>query len=326
MKNSQMFCVTFFRFSTLTGERHIKAENFKKNWRKIMKNIFAKILITTIVIATLTVLAFAQKSDPKFTSFFTDLKTDCKKQKSMEGGHVSFFCKGPDNYQIHYFDSATTLEFIVETLDRENSFNLASQSLDYPKENSQIEWRLADGKPFAVIMPVYKYQTKDGLIEYPTKIVSEKLIVKGLEGFEQISFEEEGKGANLRARDLADNEYAEAIIPSKRIEIPNSKYTLTLEEVLFKGDEKVKYLLKLKKRHRLIVTIETLTHNGEEGPVMYGIVTAPDGERDGQPGGKVADLVTIDGDYEIMVAQNMAKSKTKNLRIKVTVSLEPVYE
>lgn len=270
----------------------------------------------------LSVLTFAQT----FTSFYTDLKKDCKAQDSLEGGHVSYFCKGPKGYQIHYFDSATTLEFIAETLDREIGINLASQSLNYPKENGKIEWRLADGKPFAVIMSIYKYKTKDGLIEYPTKIISEKILVKGLKGFERISFEEEGKGANLRVRDLADNEYLDAVIPANRIEIPRGKFTLTLEESLVKGDEKIKYIFKAKERHRLTVSITTLSYKGEEGPVMYGIVTTPNGESDGQPGGKVFDSVTIDGDYEIMIAQNKAKSNSTGIRLKITITSEPIYE
>lgn len=262
-------------------------------------------------------------SETVFTSFYTDLNKDCKTDEPDEGSHVSTFCKGPGNYRIMYFDSATTLEFYAQTKDGENSVHLASQSLSYPEENSKIEWRLADGKPFAVIMRVYEYETKDGLISYPAKKVSEKLIIKGLEGFERIDFKESGKGENFRARDIADNEYALAVIPAKRIEIPTGKNEITVEEVLIKGDEKAKYLLKAEKGKRMTVTIETLDYAGEEGPIMYGIVTAPNGESDGQPGGKIFDFVLDEtGDYEILAAQNMAKSGATNVRFKVTITLK----
>lgn len=264
----------------------------------------------------------------KFTSVYTDLKSDCVEQTGgEEGGHVSYFCQGAGNYRIHYFDSATTLEFYAETLDREKSIHLASQSLNYFEQNNKIEWRLADGKPFAVMMPVFKYKTKDGLIDYPAQIVSEKLIVKGLHGFERINYEEEGSGAIGRARNFADNDYSEAIIPAKRIETRAGEFTVTLDGVLVKGDEKVKYLLKVGQGYRMTVTINTVDYLGDEGPVMVGIVTDPKGVQDGQPGGKVFDSVTREtGDYEILVSQNKAKSNAANVRFKVTVTLQPGFE
>lgn len=262
--------------------------------------------------------------DVKFSSSYTDLKAHCAEQESQEGSHVSYFCKGPGNYQIHYFDTATTLEFSAETLDREKNTRLASQSLTYPNENSKIEWRLANGKPFAVIMPVFEHKRENGLIKYPAEITSEKIVVKGLEGFKRIDYLLEGKGANARARILADNDYLDAIVPAKRIEMPAGKNEITLENFLEKGDEDVKYLLKAEKGDRMTVTINTVDYAGLEGPIMYGIIIMPDGEQDGAPGGKVFDRVLDEtGDYEILVAQNMAKSNATNVRFKVKITLEP---
>ncbi|MCB1025584.1 MAG: hypothetical protein KDB79_14400, partial [Acidobacteria bacterium] len=268
-----------------------------------------------------------QPGQTEFTSFYTDLSKDCKTQESDEGGHASTFCKGPGNYRLHYFDSATTLEFIAETTDGENGVRLASQSLSYPKENSMIEWRLADGKPFAVIMKVFSYKQENGMIAYPAKITDRKISIKGLEGFEKIDHEiKDEKYADLRARDLAYTDYFEITAQVNQIEIPNGKIKTSVEGVLVKGDEKMKYIIKGKNRQRMTVFIETLDYDGEEGPVMIGIVTAPNGESDGQPGGKIFDAVVTEGDYEIMVAQNMAKSGAANVRFKLTVRMEPIYE
>lgn len=271
------------------------------------------------------ILISERKSNSKtvFSSFYTDLNRDCTSFGGDDGGHVLYHCTGPENYRIKYFDSATTLEFYAETTDGEKSVRLGAESLTYPNENSRIEWRLADGKPFAVIMRTFKYERKDGEVVYPTKKISEKLIIKGLEGFETIDFESSGKGANERARDLADNEYYNATASVKRIEIPKGKNEITLENILVKGDEKIKYLLKAEKGKRMTVTIETVDFAGEEGPVMYGVVTTPNGDSDGQPGGKIFDLVLDEtGDYEILAAQNMAKSGATNVRFKVTISLK----
>jgi hypothetical protein len=313
----------------LSGKAGFAAVNYRTDERgvEISKHFVPSAYIFNITIAGRAddlETAANNSGETKFTSFYTDLKTDCKTQESDEGGHVSTFCKGPGNYRIHYFDTATALQFEAQTLDGEKSTRLASQSLTYPEENSKIEWRLADGKPFAVIMPVFELKRKDGLITYPAEIISEKIIIKGLDGFERIDYEEEGSVAGgLRARDLADNGYADAMIPAIRIEIPAGQNEITIENLLVKGDENVKYLLKAEKGFRMTVTITTADYAGEEGPVMYGIVTAPSGESDGQPGGRIFDSVLDEtGDYEIFVSQNNAKSNATNVRFKVKVTLE----
>ena len=153
----------------------------------------------------------------RFSSNYSGLQIDCKSEGGEEGGNVSTFCKGTGNYQIHIFDSATTLEFLAVTLDRQESVNLASQALDYDTKNRKVEWRLADGVPFAVIMRTNKYKTENDLIAYPTKKTGEFLIVKGLKGFEQIDFEVDAgmPNANKKARELADNAFA---VQSSRLE------------------------------------------------------------------------------------------------------------
>jgi hypothetical protein len=99
------------------------------------------------------------KGEVDFTSEQTDLQKGCKRTAGEEGGHVSTVCQGPGGYRIHYFDSATTLEFNAEDEAAEFQVRIASEALDYVSRNSKIEWRLADGKPFAVIMRVYTYPT-----------------------------------------------------------------------------------------------------------------------------------------------------------------------
>jgi hypothetical protein len=80
------------------------------------------------------------------------------------------------------------------------------QALDYKQKN--VEWRLANGKPFAVIMRMYDYA---GTPECNTagKITGSSLIVKGLKGFESIDQSVDGNtpNANVKARELADKGY-----------------------------------------------------------------------------------------------------------------------
>ena len=146
---------------------------------------------------------------PRFSSAYTELKTQCKNAPGKdEGQHTSSFCKGYGRYRIHIFDSAMALHINIETLDRNNSIQLATQSLSYDRQERRVEWRLANGKPFAVILRVFKYS---GKVEYPLqKPTGEVLVVKGLPGFEQIDHEVDVKSIanpNAKARMLADSGY-----------------------------------------------------------------------------------------------------------------------
>lgn len=99
----------------------------------------------------------------------------------------------------------------LETLDRQISLPLAQQGLGYDREVDRIEWRHADGKPFAVIMRVFKY-SQSGEFPFQGKPIGESLIVKGLPGFERIDYEVDARNnarANAKAREMADNGYAQ---------------------------------------------------------------------------------------------------------------------
>ena len=161
---------------------------------------------------------FGKPKDDSFTSVYTDLGKECKQEPLGEDSqHASTKCQGPDGWQVHIFDSATTLEFSLEK--GESSVRIASQSLSYPLKNAKLEWRLKDGKPFAGILRTYTYRRgSDGLISYPAKETGEYLTVKGLAGYPEIDYEVDARAetnANEKARTLADTGYSIAAAPSK---------------------------------------------------------------------------------------------------------------
>ncbi|HMO79286.1 MAG TPA: hypothetical protein PKD24_00705 [Pyrinomonadaceae bacterium] len=135
-----------------------------------------------------------------FSSSYTALDTGCTEHGGNEGGHVSHFCPGPAGYQIHYFDSATTLEFNAQNEDEEFNVRLASQGLDYDLSTRKVEWRLADGRPFAAIIRIDRTTGADP---------GQFLVVKGLKGFEFIDGQVNAQlaGANEAARTLADEAF-----------------------------------------------------------------------------------------------------------------------
>jgi tetratricopeptide (TPR) repeat protein len=161
-----------------------------------------------------------RKRAPTFASAYTDVKAQCVNPApaNNEAQHSSLYCKGPGNYRVHIFDSAESLEITAQTLDGQSSTRLATQSLTWDQQPRKIEWRLADGKPFAVILRVFKYSGKG---QYPLqeKPIGEVLLVKGLPGYEHIEGEVDvstTKNANEKARNLADGNYDKVSVLLRR--------------------------------------------------------------------------------------------------------------
>jgi hypothetical protein len=182
----------------------------------IMKYLFG-LLLVLMCAGT----AFAQKnSEPKrpvFTSAYTDMKRDCRtlpEPKGVEtGGDPAGECKGYGGYRIFISHSAWAASYSVEKLKNPNeSIALGTDYSGYGAKGEKVEWRMANGLPFAVIMRVGKYKdTGDGENPYQDKNrTGSTLVIKGLKGYEQIDFEIDGASANAnaKAREMADQNYS----------------------------------------------------------------------------------------------------------------------
>ncbi len=137
-----------------------------------------------------------RSSQPNFTSVYTDLNKQCKAafKKVGEGQDMPLNCKGYGGYKIYISYSAMYANLSADTLDGKNSIPLGMASINYDQEKGRkIEWRMANGKPFAVILRI-----------------EDKLYVKGLRGYETIDYDVDAKAtnANQQARDMADKAYA----------------------------------------------------------------------------------------------------------------------
>jgi hypothetical protein len=180
-----------------------------------------KSLIHVCAAALVCAVAFAQPAHTaaraaKFSSAYTDLKKQCREisvSEEAQGGDTPLRCRGLGGYEIWIGFSAASSHLSVQRKgDRdEDSIVLTTQSLRYDSKR-KIEWRLADGKPFAVILRVDR--PKDGLdaseMWLPENKAGESLLIKGLKGHERIDFEVDAKtpNANEKARELADGAYA----------------------------------------------------------------------------------------------------------------------
>lgn len=151
----------------------------------------------------------------KFSSAYTDLKTQCKPdaEEEVEGADTPLRCAGYGGYEISIGFSAASSHLRAERAGGPSGegVELATQALHYDARR-KIEWRMADGKPFALIFRVDK--TKDGLeateMWRPENKTGEALVVKGLKGYEHIDFEINARtpDANVKAREMADKAYA----------------------------------------------------------------------------------------------------------------------
>ena len=180
-----------------------------------MRNPLALIAITVVLLVggtRATRNAAAQQTNPVFSSSYTTL-TKCgsgmtkKEEREAEknGSDIPSLCKGYDGYNVYISYSACASSFSITK--GEENISLGMQSVGWKQKT--VEWRMANGKPFAVIMRFYEYEGDD-LCSSNGKIKSESLMVQGLKGFEHIeeSVDARTPNANVKARELADKGFA----------------------------------------------------------------------------------------------------------------------
>ena len=149
----------------------------------------------------------------RFSSAYTGL-TKCgsgmtkkqEKEAEAQGSDIPTRCKGLGGYSVYIYYSACSSNFSLEKGDE--NISLGMQAIDWKQKT--VEWRLANGKPFAIILRVYEYAGNDQCAT-DGKITGESLMVKGLKGYEHIDETVNVRGTpnpNVKARALADKGYA----------------------------------------------------------------------------------------------------------------------
>ena len=177
----------------------------------VVTSLACLVLIDGAYVRTSTATATGAAA-PAFTSQYTTL-LKCgsgmtkkeEREAEQNGSDIPSKCKGLDGYSVDISYSACSSSFSLRRGDE--SISLGMQAIDWKQKT--VEWRLADGKPFAVIMRVYEYVGND-MCSTAGKIKSESLMVQGLKGFEHIegSVDARTPNANIKARELADKAFA----------------------------------------------------------------------------------------------------------------------
>ena len=175
-------------------------------------------LVLLVIISPYALEAQNLTGRPVISSAFTDLSKECKNafKKVGEGQDMPLKCKGAGQYYIYIYYSALASHISIKSLNNTDDFiYLSPEKIDFSdQKDSKIEWRLADGKPFAVILKVSRYDDKvqdNGENPYQDQYkIGESYLVKGLKGYESIDFEVDAKStpsALSQARELADAAY-----------------------------------------------------------------------------------------------------------------------
>lgn len=162
-----------------------------------------KFIALAVSVFALAVAVSAQKKTT-FTSTYTSLSA-CKELKGSNGTDPAYICKGPGGYQLRIYSSATMTHIAAELKDE--SYPIANVGFDWNQDKAKAEWRLANGKPFAIILRIPKYADRTG--ETVGKKIGEELFVSGIGEWEFISEAIDAKkaNANAKARAAADKGY-----------------------------------------------------------------------------------------------------------------------
>ena len=166
----------------------------------------ARISVAIAVSLLAASFAFGQA---KFSSVYMSLGTGCKVLRGKNGTDDAKLCAGPGGYQVRVFSTATTTEIVAERKGGDDTYHVATVSLAFNESKSKLEWRLADGRPFAAILRVPTYADNNGEGGVG-KVTGEQLVVVGLRGHEDLSTSVDAKSpdANTKAREAADKGYS----------------------------------------------------------------------------------------------------------------------
>ncbi len=175
-----------------------------------MRKLFILLTLTLGFVFTVN----AQKA--KMSSVYTNMQTDCKAESKSVGDEVPFICKAVGGFRVRIIPAgawAETVEIVNAKGETVASLGIVGYGYTAVK-NRKIEWRMANGKPFAVILRVNTYDEAKAnevgdspfLAKYKT---GEKLLIRGLTGYSQIDFEIDGKdkSSNLKAQKKADENF-----------------------------------------------------------------------------------------------------------------------
>lgn len=122
-----------------------------------------------------------------YTSVYTDMEKDCEdafpEDEAAPGSDIPARCKGPDGFSIYESYSALDNFRHVERNGEAVTANLEPEaSCSHGSYGRKMEWRLRNGKPFALIYRItcFKEDSEPGQERLPANRTGEYLVVQPL--------------------------------------------------------------------------------------------------------------------------------------------------
>lgn len=175
------------------------------------------IIFLLVAVAT---TVYAKDTSVSFSSSYTYLSKECKwaysESELTEGQDNALVCKGYGKYQIYIYFSAMDSWLNIRLKKNADTLILDSAIGGIDEKNGVVEWRTADGVPFAVIVRRREYSSADE----DRKLLKESLVVRGLDQYSEISGSvtvEKNINANEKARKMADEGYNKKLHRTRRL-------------------------------------------------------------------------------------------------------------
>ena len=170
-----------------------------------------KSTIPLLLLAASTVFpALSRAESPLLSSTYTFLAKDCRwafnETDLEEGQDNARICRGPAPYELFIDFSAEAAFLSARRSDRPNDTVFGDPVGGIDEEKGAVEWRLAGGVPFALIVRTKRRTTLDDGREW----TSERLAARGLGNHSEITGDvdvHKTPHANAAARTLADRQW-----------------------------------------------------------------------------------------------------------------------
>lgn len=140
----------------------------------------------------------------KFTSSYLDFSKDCKAETSDSEGDAPLVCKSIGKYSVKVNYSACFETVLVESKDQKEVIEFSNQPIG-ATDKRKMEWRFFKNQPVGIIyrMDVMKPTPNENCPEQ--RAGKEKLEIRGLGKFSDLSKSVSGKNANEKARKILDS-------------------------------------------------------------------------------------------------------------------------
>ncbi len=167
-------------------------------------------IILSMLLLTIATQAAAEGTRVEFSSVYTYLARDCHwahpADDLQEGQDNALQCQGAGPYLAYIYFSAQSALLSVQRTDDPDNFVLHPAVDGIDDRNGVVEWRLANGLPFAIIVRSKMFAPpEDG-----GALLTETLEIRGLEKHSDLRKSVDARttpSANEAARVLADEAY-----------------------------------------------------------------------------------------------------------------------